>query len=161
MNNYRGISVLPIAAKIFEHVLSIQIKKYFSSNNLFSEHQHGFRTTHLHETISDCLGNLDLDFFPYELHTAVTTKKRKKVDTDKQEIDLDKLEALEKEEVLDKSRDSLSNALAKEDGGESGDEVDEEVDEMESDMDDDNDYAIDHYDDELDALGSDGGGEDY
>jgi hypothetical protein len=64
MNNYRGISVLPIAAKIFEHVLSIQIKQYFSSNNLFSEHQHGFRTAHscettLHEIISDCLGNLD------------------------------------------------------------------------------------------------------
>ena len=64
LNNYRGISVLPIAAKIFEHVLSIQIKQYFSSNNLFSEHQHGFRTAHscettLHEIVSYCLVYLD------------------------------------------------------------------------------------------------------
>ena len=64
MNNCRGISVLPIAAKIFEHVLSIQIKQYFSSNNLFSEHQHGFRTAHscettLHEIVSYCLVYLD------------------------------------------------------------------------------------------------------
>jgi hypothetical protein len=70
---------LPIAAKIFEHVLSIQIKQYFSSNNLFSEHQHGFRTAHscettLHEIVSYCLVYLDkkilnalLDFLIFKL----------------------------------------------------------------------------------------------
>jgi hypothetical protein len=46
------------------YFVCIFCKQYFSSNNLFSEHQHGFRTAHscettLHEIISDCLGNLD------------------------------------------------------------------------------------------------------
>jgi hypothetical protein len=51
---------------------------------------------------------------------------------------------------------------AKDEGDEeSGGEIDE-AEELDSDMDDDNDYAIDHYDDDLDALGSDGGdGGDY
>ena len=101
-----------------------------------------------------------MDFFPYELHSAVTTKKRKVVDVEKHEIDLEKLVALEKEELADKSRPSFSAALVKEGGDESGDDVEEEADELESDSDDENDYAIDHYDDELYALGSDGGGGD-
>jgi hypothetical protein len=60
MNNYRGISVLPIAAKIFEHVLSIQIKQYFSSNNLFSEHQHGFRTESIGSIGAKLINKIDI-----------------------------------------------------------------------------------------------------
>ncbi len=35
LNNYRGISVLPPIAKVFEKALSRQISNYFESNNLF------------------------------------------------------------------------------------------------------------------------------
>jgi exonuclease III len=64
LNNYRGISILPVISKVFEKVLADQIKNYFVSNNLLSDHQHGFRESHscetaLHEIISSCLKNLD------------------------------------------------------------------------------------------------------
>ncbi len=102
---------------------------------------------------------LDLDFFPDELHSVASSKKRKLATIEKQEIDLSKLEELEKEELVGKSSMPIG---AKDEGDEeSGGEIDE-AEELDSDMDDDNDYAIDHYDDDLDALGSDGGdGGDY
>lgn len=64
MNNYRGISVLPPAAKILEKILAQQIRSYFEDNNLFVDSQHGFRTNHscetaLHELISQCKNKLD------------------------------------------------------------------------------------------------------
>ena len=80
-----------------------------------------------------------------------------KIDTiEKEDIDLIKLEQMEKEELLGKS--SVPIGKKEEVDEDSGGEIDE-AEEVESDMDDDNDYAIDHYDDELDALGSDGGDE--
>jgi hypothetical protein len=42
-DNYRGISVLPPIAKIFEKILSSRIQFHFDSNNLFVSNQHGFR----------------------------------------------------------------------------------------------------------------------
>ena len=64
LNNYRGISVLPPLNKVFERILSSQIKNYFVENKLFNINQHGFRVLHscesaLHEIISQCLKNLD------------------------------------------------------------------------------------------------------
>ena len=49
-DNYRGISVLSLIAKIFERILYNNIIKYFNSNNLFTANQHGFRTNHSCET---------------------------------------------------------------------------------------------------------------
>jgi hypothetical protein len=58
LNNYRGISVLPVLAKLFEKLLSNQITDYFIANNLFYTGQHGFRKGHscetaLHELLLD------------------------------------------------------------------------------------------------------------
>ena len=53
INNYRSISVLPPIAKIFEKLLSKQIKIYFNTNSLFYKGQHGFREGHSCETALD------------------------------------------------------------------------------------------------------------
>jgi hypothetical protein len=58
INNYRGISVLPPIAKIFEKLLAAQIIYYLEINNLLFVGQHGFRAGHscetaLHEIIND------------------------------------------------------------------------------------------------------------
>ena len=63
-NNYRGISVLPPIAKIFEKLLAKQIISYFDKNNLFFKSQHGFRSSYscetaLHELISVLNSNFD------------------------------------------------------------------------------------------------------
>ena len=49
-DNYRGISVLSLIAKIFETIISSQMVDYFDKNNLFSSSQHGFRSNHSCET---------------------------------------------------------------------------------------------------------------
>ena len=58
LNSYRGISVLPPIAKIFEKILAKQISIYLNLNNILYNGQHGFRSGHscetaLHELISD------------------------------------------------------------------------------------------------------------
>ena len=58
INNYRGISVLPPIAKIFEKILAAQITIYVNINELLFKGQHGFRSNHscetaLHELLSD------------------------------------------------------------------------------------------------------------
>ena len=50
LNNYRGISVLPPIAKIFEKVLAFQITLYLNMNNILFMGQHGFRNGHSCET---------------------------------------------------------------------------------------------------------------
>ena len=64
MNNYRGISILPPIAKIFEKILAEQIRIYFEINNLLYFGQHGFRAGHscetaLNQVLSNCFKNLD------------------------------------------------------------------------------------------------------
>ena len=64
INNYRGISVLPPIAKVFEKLLAEQARIYFEVNKLFFSGQHGFRTSHscesaLHELMSKALSNMD------------------------------------------------------------------------------------------------------
>ena len=44
LKNYRPISVLPVISKIFENVLLTQLVKYFTTNNLLSSQQYGFRS---------------------------------------------------------------------------------------------------------------------
>ena len=58
LNNYRGISILPPVAKLFEKLVHNQILDYFNSKNLISNDQHGFRANHscesaLHEIVSE------------------------------------------------------------------------------------------------------------
>ncbi len=58
VNNYRGISVLPPVAKIFEKLLATQIIIFLNINKILFNGQHGFRSGHscetaLHELLSD------------------------------------------------------------------------------------------------------------
>ena len=46
INNYRGISVLPPLAKIFEKILASQIIDHLNKNNLLFNGQHGFRSVY-------------------------------------------------------------------------------------------------------------------
>ena len=43
IKNYRPISVRPVISKVFETVICDQLNEYFTSNNLFSPQQYGFR----------------------------------------------------------------------------------------------------------------------
>ena len=45
-NNYRPISLLPVISKVFEKIIQSQVLHYFTSNNLLSKHQYGFRPKH-------------------------------------------------------------------------------------------------------------------
>ena len=49
-NNYRGISVLPPVAKLFEKILATQITIYLNINNILFSGQRGFRSAHSCET---------------------------------------------------------------------------------------------------------------
>lgn len=58
LNNYRGISILPPVAKLFEKLIHKQILGYLDKNNILSDDQHGFRANHscesaLHEIITE------------------------------------------------------------------------------------------------------------
>ena len=58
MNNYRGISILPILAKVFEKILANQMIQYLKKEKLFFSKQFGFRDSHscesaLHDVISN------------------------------------------------------------------------------------------------------------
>ena len=50
-NNYRPISLLPAISKIFENVIFKQLYDYFTDNNLFYQHQFGFRSGHSTEMV--------------------------------------------------------------------------------------------------------------
>jgi exonuclease III len=45
-NNYRPISILPAFSKILEKVVATKLIKYLEHNNLFYQHQYGFRPKH-------------------------------------------------------------------------------------------------------------------
>ncbi|CAF0837588.1 unnamed protein product [Brachionus calyciflorus] len=46
LNNYRGISILPPVAKLFEKLIHKQILQHLNKNNIISDDQHGFRANH-------------------------------------------------------------------------------------------------------------------
>jgi hypothetical protein len=50
INNYRGISVIPPIAKIFEKILATQIVEHLERNCIVTNDQHGFRSAHSCET---------------------------------------------------------------------------------------------------------------
>ena len=50
LNNYRPISLLPTISKIFERIAHTQLFQYFTINNIFYNHQYGFREEHSTET---------------------------------------------------------------------------------------------------------------
>jgi hypothetical protein len=55
LDNYRPISILPVISKIFEKILYEQLYEYFTTNNLLSEQQFGFRRFHSTSTaLLDC-----------------------------------------------------------------------------------------------------------
>jgi hypothetical protein len=43
LDNYRPISILSPISKVFENLLSIQLRQFFESNGIFSSSQFGFR----------------------------------------------------------------------------------------------------------------------
>ena len=47
---YRPISVLPVVSKIFEKLVFSQVYGYFMKENMFSDHQSGFRPNHSTES---------------------------------------------------------------------------------------------------------------
>ena len=46
LDNYRPISLLTAISKVFEKIVFKQIYEYFTTNNLFYDHQYGYRTLH-------------------------------------------------------------------------------------------------------------------
>ena len=65
-NNCRPISLISIVSKLFEHILSSNIRKHFESNNILYHGQHGFRQFHSCETqlisvVQDLTLNFDED----------------------------------------------------------------------------------------------------
>ncbi|KAJ3253593.1 hypothetical protein HK103_000435 [Boothiomyces macroporosus] len=90
-----------------------------------------------------------MEFFPDELHVAFTGTNKKRRSVKYADIDLSKLDEFEKDEKKD--QDEINQEP---------DEDEEEPDEFE-DEEDDNDYVIDHYDDEMDAIGNEDDGGDY
>jgi biopolymer transport protein ExbB/TolQ len=94
--------------------------------------------------------NVDQQFFPEELHSILTGSKKRKRSVAIAEIDLSKLDELEKEE---EQQNDVSKQTKEDENSEVEDELEEEEDEEF-----DNDYAVDYYDDEHDAFGNDSEG---
>ena len=60
LHNYRPISILSVFSKLMERILYDQMFDYLKKQNIFSEHQFGFRQFHF--TTTTLLG------FTYEWH---------------------------------------------------------------------------------------------
>jgi retron-type reverse transcriptase len=50
ISNDRPISVLPVVSKVFEKLVFSQVYGYFKKQNMFSDHQSGFRPNHSTES---------------------------------------------------------------------------------------------------------------
>ena len=61
INNYRPISLLPIFAKIFENILFLKMYNHFTSNNLITKNQSGFRPNDSVTNQLICLVDFSLD----------------------------------------------------------------------------------------------------
>ena len=56
-NNYRPISVLSIAMKVFEKVVHRQVTDVLDENHLLSNSQSGFRNSHSTDTAVTCVSD--------------------------------------------------------------------------------------------------------
>ena len=55
LDNYRPISILPVVSKLMERILHDQMFDYLMNENILSEHQYGFRSSHsTTTTLLDC-----------------------------------------------------------------------------------------------------------
>ena len=50
LNNYRPISIIPVAAKVFERIIHDQVNTFLVDNGLLSNSQSGFRHRHSRTT---------------------------------------------------------------------------------------------------------------
>ncbi|KAJ3268648.1 hypothetical protein HDV01_002502 [Terramyces sp. JEL0728] len=90
----------------------------------------------------------DMEFFPEELHVAFTGTNKRRRSVKYADIDLSKLDDIEKDDKKEQDNDNQE-----------ADEDEDEPDEFEDEEEDDNDYVIDHYDDEMDAIGNEDDGD--
>ena len=91
-NNYRPISLLPTFSKVFERVVHTQLFQYFTANNLFYDHQYGFRKQHSTETaILELIDRLHKDLDEKKLPLAIFLDLSKAFDTIDHKILLEKL----------------------------------------------------------------------
>ena len=93
MTNYRPISLLSSIFKIIEKVAHNQISYYFTSHNVFYEHQYGFRSKHSTELaalhlIDNITTEMDSNNIPLNIYLDLS----KAFDTLSHDILSDKLE---------------------------------------------------------------------
>ena len=82
LDNYRPIPILPVVSEVFERILYNQLVEYLDTENLLSEHQFGFRSSH--STVSALLElcYYFIYLFIYSIFTAITKKKEGRLNSD-------------------------------------------------------------------------------
>ena len=92
MDNYRPISILPVASKILERHVHNHLYEYITQNNLLFDNQSGFRKNH---SCNTCLFNISESCYKYinngELVGLVALDFRKAFDVINHEISCKKL----------------------------------------------------------------------
>ena len=92
-NNYRPISLLPSISKVFERIVHMQLFQYFTDNNLFYNHQYGFRKNHSTETaVLELIDRIHTDLEEKKLPIAFFLDLSKAFDTIDHKILIKKLE---------------------------------------------------------------------
>ena len=91
-NNYRPISLLPAISKIFERFIFKQLHDYFTDNNLFYQHQYGFRSGYSTEmTVLETKGRISIEMDKYKTPLNIYLDLSKAFDTINHNILLEKL----------------------------------------------------------------------
>ena len=93
LDNYRPISLLTSISKVFEKIVFKQMYEYFTSNNLFYDHQYGYRTLHSTELATmEMTDRILLDIDNKKLPISVFLDLSKAFDTLDHDILLQKLQ---------------------------------------------------------------------